>query len=253
MLSLVQGFFAANRAEPDAEVVSYVAELLADGEVDVDDLSDLLAGHAPEFGELSLVEREARVTELLSGAFQCKAAAEAAGPTKLVPVVLPLLIAASSVGPAKGQSGLELLLELTQAALTQAALPRDFVAHVLARFPDVASAADHLLETPATALAAEAARFAAESGALKEKILQRYDLVETKAPGSSSQGVIAPRGPELGQRGAAFSVKPAKTRYHGSEVVTQTGAKYVVEKLSPDWDGGSRGKVKPKGKRGKAV
>ena len=34
-------------------------------------------------------------------------------------------------------------------------------------------------------------------------------------------------------------------------VVTSKGDKYVCEKLKEDWDGGSKGKVYTKGKRGK--
>lgn len=45
-----------------------------------------------------------------------------------------------------------------------------------------------------------------------------------------------------------------QVRYHNSEPVYlpkgNNSNKYIVEKLTPDWDGGSRGKVKTKGKRG---
>jgi hypothetical protein len=42
----------------------------------------------------------------------------------------------------------------------------------------------------------------------------------------------------------------SKVRFHNGEVATRNGDKYVVEKLTPEWDGGSRGRVKTKGKRG---
>jgi len=43
-----------------------------------------------------------------------------------------------------------------------------------------------------------------------------------------------------------------QVRYHdGVPVHMRKGQKYVVENLKEEWDGGSRGKVKTKGKRGK--
>jgi hypothetical protein len=40
-------------------------------------------------------------------------------------------------------------------------------------------------------------------------------------------------------------------RYIDNQVVTTKGEKYVIKKEGEEWDGGSRGKVKTKGKRGK--
>lgn len=40
-------------------------------------------------------------------------------------------------------------------------------------------------------------------------------------------------------------------RYRDGQLVSCKGEKYVVEKLREDWDGGSKGKVFTKGKRGK--
>ena len=42
-----------------------------------------------------------------------------------------------------------------------------------------------------------------------------------------------------------------QVRYREGQIVTAKGEKYVVEKVGPDWDGGSTGKVVTKGKRGK--
>ena len=50
---------------------------------------------------------------------------------------------------------------------------------------------------------------------------------------------------------SAVFVMP-QVRYHdGVPVHLRKGEKYVVESLKEEWDGGSRGKVKTKGKRGK--
>lgn len=42
-----------------------------------------------------------------------------------------------------------------------------------------------------------------------------------------------------------------KIRYLDGEVVTTKGEKYVLTEKKQEWDGGSRGRVKTKGKRGK--
>ena len=53
--------------------------------------------------------------------------------------------------------------------------------------------------------------------------------------------------------------KKAETNKHevryvnGVPVHTRKGEKYIVENLKEEWDGGSRGKVKTKGKRGKGI
>lgn len=42
-----------------------------------------------------------------------------------------------------------------------------------------------------------------------------------------------------------------QVRYRDGMVATAKGEKYVTEKVGQDWDGGSKGKVCTKGKRGK--
>lgn len=44
--------------------------------------------------------------------------------------------------------------------------------------------------------------------------------------------------------------KEPQARYRDGKVVSQKGEKYIVEKVGEEWDGGSRGKVYTKGKRG---
>ena len=50
-------------------------------------------------------------------------------------------------------------------------------------------------------------------------------------------------------KGAEVAAKP-KVRYLEGVPVHTGGAKYVVQKVAEEWDGGSRGRVKTKGKRG---
>ncbi|CAM9485627.1 unnamed protein product [Scytosiphon promiscuus] len=78
-----------------------------------------------------------------------------------------------------------------------------------------------------------------ERDALKDKIVGRY-ADEVKAEG----GVVKVAIP-------SSTEKKKTTRYRDGKVVTTTGAKVIVETVKPEWDGGSRGKVKTKGKRGK--
>ncbi|CAB1120333.1 unnamed protein product [Ectocarpus sp. CCAP 1310/34] len=83
-----------------------------------------------------------------------------------------------------------------------------------------------------------------ERDALKGKIVGRY-ADEVEAEGGATK--VATKKVDL----AGLTEKKKTTRYRDGKVVTTTGAKVIVEALKPEWDGGSRGKVKTKGKRGK--
>lgn len=43
----------------------------------------------------------------------------------------------------------------------------------------------------------------------------------------------------------------SQVRYRDGRVVSSRGEKFIVESTREEWDGGSRGKVMSKGKRGK--
>jgi hypothetical protein len=43
---------------------------------------------------------------------------------------------------------------------------------------------------------------------------------------------------------------PLQVRYRDGQVVSCKGDKYIIEKVGEEWDGGSKGKVYTKGKRG---
>ncbi|CAN0048928.1 unnamed protein product [Ectocarpus sp. 8 AP-2014] len=83
-----------------------------------------------------------------------------------------------------------------------------------------------------------------ERDALKGKIVGRY-ADEVKAEGGATK--VATKKVDL----PGLTEKKKTTRYRDGKVVTTTGAKVIVEAVKPEWDGGSRGKVKTKGKRGK--
>ncbi|GAX73881.1 hypothetical protein CEUSTIGMA_g1331.t1 [Chlamydomonas eustigma] len=82
----------------------------------------------------------------------------------------------------------------------------------------------------------------------KKSVLAKFDLQVVKPVGNGKKG-----GKELltVEKKPQQDVDP-KVRYHnGVPVHVRKGEKYVVEVVQEEWDGGSRGKVKTKGKRGK--
>ena len=93
-----------------------------------------------------------------------------------------------------------------------------------------------------------------------QKIFEQYGLRPVsnngghkgKGPGkgSNKQQSVLINGPQ-GLKGAGKTEKAPKLRYHNDQVVTNSGQKYVVVTDKDEWDGGSRGKVITKGKRGK--
>ncbi|PNW75098.1 hypothetical protein CHLRE_12g496550v5 [Chlamydomonas reinhardtii] len=94
---------------------------------------------------------------------------------------------------------------------------------------------------------AEQARLLKEHN--KKQILKQFDLrpvTAPKDPRKVAKGVSAPD---------AFIGKEAeaqkKVRYLDGRVVSNKGEKFIIEKIGEEWDGGSRGKVYTKGKRGK--
>ena len=87
----------------------------------------------------------------------------------------------------------------------------------------------------------------ADSKANNTKIFERYGL----RPVSQSSANVALA---MSGKKKAGKDKSPKVRYHEGQVVTQRGEKYIVVKDDKEeWDGGSRGKVVSKGKRGKGT
>ena len=237
----------------DAVLSDYLAESLADGECDVESLDALVAGFLPSFASLPELEREAALVELLS------TAASLAGQEPPVQQPPPPQRAPSQ--PQSGRDGVvSILCELVPE------LSSSFVAHLLrGRFRgDATACAGWLMEAGEEERRAAEEEFQEprrgaggagaalddaredespeEAAALRALILSRYDLVQSGA---------APHQPVAWGTGKGADEKPSRVRYHEGEVATRSGEKYVVTKLTPEWDGGSRGKVKTKGKRGK--
>lgn len=85
--------------------------------------------------------------------------------------------------------------------------------------------------------------------ALKATIVSKYHLQAVPSdPLTSTRKATTlkfPKGDEEGK-----NKKKAQIRFRDGAVVSTKGEKYIVEKTLPEWDGGSRGRVKMKGKRG---
>ncbi|KXZ47386.1 hypothetical protein GPECTOR_35g824 [Gonium pectorale] len=81
----------------------------------------------------------------------------------------------------------------------------------------------------------------------KQQVLQKFDLRIVPEPKDAKKGSKAPALEAWRDKQAP---KP-KVRYLDGRVVSTKGEKFIIEKTGEDWDGGSRGKVFTKGKRGK--
>jgi hypothetical protein len=81
----------------------------------------------------------------------------------------------------------------------------------------------------------------------KAATLQRFDLVAIpKLAGKKKQEAVP-----LPLTTSTSSVSDSKVRFRDGQAVSFKGEKFVIERTGDEWDGGSRGKVYTKGKRGK--
>eukprot|EP00894_Picocystis_sp_ML_P000381 jgi/Pico_ML_1/50898/g2018.t1 len=104
-------------------------------------------------------------------------------------------------------------------------------------------AAEWILETPNSAQTASTLRrrHEEEQRAMRQEIVSRY---------AHMPDTCGPKGPPAPLRIDA-DVQDARVRWRDGVVVSMRGEKVIYEKAKEDWDGGSRGRVKLKGKRGK--
>eukprot|EP00887_Chlorella_sp_A99_P000513 scaffold17.g513.t1 len=100
-----------------------------------------------------------------------------------------------------------------------------------------------------------AAREAAKQEELRRRIVGRFQLEAVPTGGGGRAGKqqqqqqLKAWQPAEGAKGGGQAA--GRVRYLDGQVVTGKGEKYVVVKSGDEWDGGSRGKVYSKGKRGK--
>ncbi|EFJ50928.1 hypothetical protein VOLCADRAFT_88352 [Volvox carteri f. nagariensis] len=95
----------------------------------------------------------------------------------------------------------------------------------------------------------EAARLLKERN--KQLILQKFDLRPVAQPTDPKKGGKGGLPLELWTAKQDQQAQKPKVRYLDGRVVSTKGEKFIIEKTSEEWDGGSRGKVYTKGKRGK--
>ncbi|GIL70269.1 hypothetical protein Vretifemale_1098 [Volvox reticuliferus] len=82
----------------------------------------------------------------------------------------------------------------------------------------------------------------------KQQILQKFDLRPVALPKDSKK--VGKAEPSL-ELWTGKQTQQSTVRYLDGRVVTTKGEKFIIEKTGEEWDGGSRGKVYTKGKRGK--
>uniref|UniRef100_A0A7S3R3Z7 Uncharacterized protein n=1 Tax=Dunaliella tertiolecta TaxID=3047 RepID=A0A7S3R3Z7_DUNTE len=148
--------------------------------------------------------------------------------------------------------------------LCPCSLHADFLTHILLVHGGLEAAVDWVLEVGddiqqhesqwlerrrQTEREAQRARMLAQQN--REKILERYDLEALKTvpagykkPSKQKDDLLLPQ---------MHDKEPqSKVRYiNGVPVFCKKGEKFITETIKEDWDGGSKGKVYTKGKRGK--
>ena len=172
-------------------------------------------------------------------------------PAEAAPTVDPAALAGlASLFPSADPSFLEHTLRVTAGA--ECGAPPDAAvagaAAWLVDAPGGAAAAQARWAAAAKAAAAAAVAAAAAEAAAKARVLSKFDQEAVGATGRPAAAWGGEKGG--GKKGGGA---PAAVRYHNGQVVSRRGEKYVTEEVTPAWDGGSKGKVYTKGKRGKGV
>lgn len=281
----MQDFFQRFGENVDSEVIEYVTALLAD-DTDPDELRDTLTEFAPTFGALSLDAQQQQVSELLQQAQEFEQATHTSLPvppasntTNIAEAGAKLQLGSCSVGNVNAEDahagGMQQQQQPSQQQQQQqqqavyslrdmfGSLDDGFLAHVLASEGggSLQEAATWMLECEDLPAAQEAWQHslqraqdeqqqeAVAQAQAKKLIVQRF-LLQPVPNGSNGDGKGRP--PPLKAWGAGSSGESkCKARYREGAVVTSRGEKYIIEKQGEEWDGGSRGKVVSKGKRGK--
>ena len=269
--------------EADDEVIDFVMGTVDDADTSIDEVVELLAAHAvTDVAEERLREVASQVVTLATA--QPAVAIAPAAPLRPAPAAAPPKAAPTSVAAAARPAGLpqqprprplaqpeEVSRRSSDGSLTSASEDaaicalRELVPDasdsacrlVLRRSAgSVDEAAELLFSTPVEELEAAAAdeeargAQAAENerradAATRRRVVSRYAQV---AQSEGPQTFEPPRLPYAQSRKEAL--KGQAVRYRDGQVTTtKGGGKFIVEEKE-EWDGGSRGKVNNKGKRG---
>lgn len=153
-------------------------------------------------------------------------------------------------------------VELLENILAQR-LPHNFLAHSLEVHGSLEAAATWLVEQPDLQREVETwenkcksqreqqAAEAKQTDHIKRKIVTEFALRPACQPHDGKnrkhQSCVKP----WGHVGSEAQPQSSQARYRESMKVATKGEKYIIEKVGEDWDGGSKGKVYTKGKRGK--
>jgi hypothetical protein len=274
----------------DDDVRSYLADVLAALAADdslskqerAEDLTDAVSGFSEPFAALGAAERAALAGTAVAAAAAGRAAAAATraaaagggaaadAARRLASLDARLAGPSSSSGSDAGLSEGEDAPPPASAAEADAlrflepmspGTPRGFLLEALLRARcagAAAAAAAWLVDAIAAGelgdavdawAAAGAARAAARAAAAAERAAERRAVAARfRLQAEPSGGAAAPRRVAAWAPPAGTHAAP-KVRYRDGAIATTKGEKVVIEK-SPEWDGGSKGRVKSKGKRG---
>lgn len=101
-----------------------------------------------------------------------------------------------------------------------------------------------------------AAERAADEAA-RTRLLEKFEAADVETSGESSSGrgrgggaPVRLWGEEAGKKGGGGGKQQPQQRFRDGVAVTSKGEKYITIKEGEEWDGGSRGRVVLKGKRG---
>jgi len=109
------------------------------------------------------------------------------------------------------------------------------------------------LELASQAQLEMAAKDAAQEARVKKQLLNRFDEFAVDAKGSKDKGSNEKQARKTVRRLKKQEQKERQEkqyRYFDGQVVSRTGQKYVSVETKPEWNGGSKGRVITKGKRG---
>ena len=148
------------------------------------------------------------------------------------------------------------------AMASRAALALQHVLHVVC-MDDVDAAAQWILENGLTraqelwdARCRERERRAKEEAERdareRERVLARFGevVVPSGGGGGGGGGASSSSSKSAAPKHDPYYQEQSKLRFRDGKVVATNGAKFIIESLQEEWDGGSRGRVKTKGKRG---
>jgi len=265
----------------EGDVSVFVRETLDELDTEDDDavdaLTELLAAHLPTFSEQDIRCKvcAAAASPTVSTATVIVAAAAPATARACARACAPAHAPASDAPPSTsrpqpyastGQFAPTTICGSDQSGGLPLAMLREVVpqasAELCARVfhehaDDVEATLDVLLNSDIEALQREleaSIRHAEKEAALamkreRRRVLNRYDDErDYTADGHGPPKLAPPRLPYASSRKEA--IRGPAVRYLAGEVVSYKGEKAVARQVKEEWDGGSRGRIKTKGKRG---